>query len=162
MQNRPARHLSKTVTQQLMKSLAFGLLLGSLLVYNSYSAFAQADTTIVIDKIIDPVEIMPQLLSGGGAAAIVAAVQQRFIYPLEAVRAHAEGRVFVSFIITTAGLVKDAHVVKGFRPDCDSAALEAVQRLPRFKPAQQNGQPVASGMTIPVLVKRRASQHSAK
>ncbi|MDO7884936.1 energy transducer TonB [Hymenobacter cheonanensis] len=103
-----------------------------------------------LGTIVDPVERSPELLSGGGGAAIVAAVQQRLVYPPQAKRVGTEGRVFVGFTITPEGLVKDAHVWKGFRPDCDEAALQAVRKLPRFKPCLQFGKPVTCGYTVPV------------
>jgi TonB family protein len=101
--------------------------------------------------IIDPAERGPELLGGGSGAAIVAAVQQRLVYPPQAKRARAEGRVFVGFTITPQGLVKDAHIWRGFRPDCDAAALQAVRKLPRFKPCLQFSKPVACGYTVPVM-----------
>jgi TonB family protein len=109
------------------------------------TVLAQAQTTWYC-----PVEVMPELLTGGGAAAITAAIQRQLVYPAEAEQAHITGRVFISFTITTKGLVKDVHVAKGLRPDCDAAALRAVRLLPRFKPGQQLGQPVACKYTVPV------------
>ena len=94
---------------------------------------------------------MPELLTGGGGAAIAATIQRQLIYPAKAKQAHITGRVFVSFTITTKGLVKDVHVVKGVRPDCDAAALRAVSLLPRFKPGLQLGKPVYCGYTVPVV-----------
>ena len=100
--------------------------------------------------IVDPVERSPELLSGGGGAAIVAAVQQRLIYPPQAKRARAEGRVFVGFTITPQGLVTDTRIWRGFRPDCDAAAVQAVCNLPRFKPCLQFGKPITCEYTVPV------------
>jgi TonB family protein len=94
---------------------------------------------------------MPELLTGGGGAAIAATIQRQLVYPAEAKQAHITGRVFISFTITTRGLVKDVHVVKGLRPDCDAAALRAVSLLPRFKPGLQLGKPVDCGYTVPVV-----------
>ena len=124
-----------------MTSPAYYLLCSIL---SSSAVLAQAQT------IYCPVEQMPDLATGGGGAAIVAAIQRRLIYPAAAMRAHAAGRVFISFTITSKGLVKNAYVIKGFRPDCDAAALHAVQLLPRFKPGRQLGKPVACGYTVPV------------
>lgn len=100
-----------------------------------------------------PVEVMPTLASGGGQAAIMAAVKKNLVYPADAKRIGVEGRVFVSFTITTAGLVKNAHVVKSLQPDYDAAALRAVRKLPRFKPGTQLGRPVTCGMMLPIQFK---------
>jgi TonB family protein len=81
-----------------------------------------------------PVEIMPELLTGGGGAAIAAAIQRQLIYPTEAKQAHITGRVFIRFTITPSGRVQNIFVVKSFRSDCGLAVVNAVWLLPRFKP----------------------------
>lgn len=132
-----------------MKNSAYWLLCSTLF---SRAVLAQAQTTYC------PVELMPELLTVGGGAAIVAAIQRQLIYPAAAIRARAAGRVFISFTVTSKGLITvtskgliaDAHVIKGFRPDCDAAALRAVRLLPRFRPGRQLGKPVACGYTVPV------------
>jgi protein TonB len=116
------------------------------IVLTGSTSLAQAQTTWYC-----PVEIMPELLTGGGGAAIVAAIQRQLVYPAEAKQACITGRVFIKFTITTKGLVKDVRVAKGLRPDCDAAALRAVSLLPRFKPGLQLGKPVACGYTVPVV-----------
>jgi len=133
-----------------MKLLFCWLLLGSFLLANTSPAFAQNDASAVSGILICPVEKMPELWINGRVVTIVAAVQQNLVYPLAAKRAQAEGRVFISFTVTATGAVEHAHVVRGFRPDCDVAALRAVRQLPRFKPVQQRGKPIASGITVPV------------
>ncbi|AWM32024.1 hypothetical protein DDQ68_03960 [Hymenobacter nivis] len=64
-----------------------------------------------------------------------------------------EGRVFISFVISTTGEVKDVKVLKGLSASCDEAAVNAVKVLPRFIPGKQNGRPVAVAFTVPVAFK---------
>lgn len=108
------------------------------------------------EKVWTYVEKMPQPPGGGGAAAVVALIQQRITYPARAERAQAEGRVFVSFTVATSGLVQDAAIVKGFRFDCDSAVLQAVQQLPRFEPGTQAGKTVPVRFTAPITFRLQA------
>jgi TonB family protein len=133
-----------------MKLLFCWLVLGSFLLINTTQAFAQNDTSAMSGILICPVEKMPEFWINGRVVNIVDAVQQNLVYPLAAKHVQAEGRVFISFTVTARGAVENAHVVKGFRPDCDAAALRAVRQLPRFKPVQQRGKPIASGITVPV------------
>ena len=121
----------------------FGVFLGS-----QHFVMAQTDSTSTLCVLY--IERMPELVRAGKPISIAQAVQERLIYPAAAVQAHAEGRAFVSFTVTANGSVENAHLIKGFRPDCDSAALQAVRQLPRFKPARQLGKPVACGYTVPV------------
>lgn len=92
----------------------------------------------------------PELKTGGGMAALVAAVQKNLVYPVEARRAQVEGRVFISFTVLVDGRIQDVQLLKSLRTDCDGAALQAVWQLPRLKPGKQLGQPVASQCMIPV------------
>jgi TonB family protein len=142
-----------------MKPLLYRLLLGGVLLLIATPAIAQHDTSAVAGRLICPVEKMPELWINGKEVNIVAAVQQNLVYPPAAKRARAEGRVFVSFTIATTGEVEHVHVVRGFRPDCDAAALRAVRQLPRFKPVQQAGKPIASGLTMPVRFSLDAPGH---
>jgi len=48
------------------------------------------------------------------------------------------------------GLGQGARVLKCLRPDCDTATLRAVRRLPRVGPCTQFGKPLACGYTVPV------------
>lgn len=104
------------------------------------------------------VEQMPQLPGGGGNLAIVTHIQRQVRYPIQAMRARAEGRVFVSFTVAASGLVEDVAVAKGFRRDCDSAVVEAVKTLPRFEPGRQVGRAVPVRFTMPVTFKLTTPQ----
>ncbi|MDO7845419.1 energy transducer TonB [Hymenobacter sp. M29] len=106
------------------------------------------------EKVYTIVEQMPELHGGGGSLAIVTYIQQRVRYPYQAMRARAEGRVFVSFTVAASGLVEDVAVAKGFRRDCDSAVVAAVKQLPRFEPGRQAGQAVPVRFTIPVTFRQ--------
>ena len=61
-----------------------------------------------------------------------------------------KGRVFVSFIVTATGTVNKVKIMKGLRPDCDVAAIKAVEDLPRLIPSEQNGKRYAQRFTVPV------------
>ncbi|GAB3734350.1 hypothetical protein GCM10027594_15890 [Hymenobacter agri] len=103
-----------------------------------------------IKKVYTYVEQMPQLPGGGGSMAIVSAIQSRVRYPVEALKQHITGRVFVSFTVAEDGQVRDARVVKGIGGGCDEAVLTAVQQLPQFIPGRQAGRPVPVLFTVPV------------
>ncbi len=113
-----------------------GLLLSALVAGSGHSAAAQADTT----KLVWYVNPMPELPSGGGSAGIMAAIYQRLIFPAECLRAQIVGRVYVAFTITPAGNVRQVTVIKALYAPFDSAAVQAVRQLPRFRP-----QPVQQG-----------------
>lgn len=70
-------------------------------------------------------------------------------YPDAAKQAKKEGRVMVDLVIDENGAVIQAEAAPSSDPLFVDAALAAV-RLWKFKPALDEGKPVASGMTTPV------------
>lgn len=125
------------------------LLAATLLVSGALPGAAQTSSKSD-GKVYTYVEKMPQLLDGGGMIGIITAIQQRIQYPPEALRAQAQGRVFVKFTVGPDGQVRQVTIVKGLRPDCDSAVVQAVRQLPSFEPGIQDGKPVAVSFTAPV------------
>jgi len=128
-------------------------LLGSFLAVAGYPAAAQLSdgSTICL------VEPMPELPRGGGLAAIVAAIERRVVYPPPALRAGAEGHVFLRFAVTPAGYVRDVSIIQAFRRDCGFAAARAVRQLPRFRPRRQSLGEVK--YIVPVSFKIAAAKH---
>jgi protein TonB len=96
------------------------------------------------------VDRMPELPGGGGSEAIVAAIQQRIVYPPEALSMQIDGRVYVSFTVNASGHIENIVILKGILPACDAAVVKAVQQLPRFIAGRQAGRPVAVLYTVPV------------
>lgn len=86
----------------------------------------------------------------GGNRAVVAAIQKSVKYPADALRKQREGRVFVSFTVTKKGEIADVKVVRSVFHSIDAQVVHAVERLQRFAPGQQDGQPVSVSFTVPV------------
>lgn len=99
------------------------------------------------------VEQMPELPSGGGQPAIVAAIQKAVRYPARALSNQVEGRVYVSFTVDPKGEVTDVKIVKGLGSGIDEETIRAIKTLPRFIPGKQNGREVSVSFTVPVTYK---------
>jgi TonB family protein len=112
-----------------------------------------AQTSRPAERVYTLVETMPRLAGTATMKDILPAIEQRLVYPPQAVHDNAEGKVFVSFTVATDGSVHTVAIPKGFRADCDSAVVRAVKKLPRFEPGQQAGKAVAVRFTIPVTFK---------
>ena len=106
-----------------------------------------ADTT----RLYSYVDQLPALPDGGGNVALLRAMQQRLELPPETRSGQVEGRVFVRVVVGVSGVVRQAAVVQSLSPACDAAALTAVRRLPRLRPALYRGQPVATLLNLPVV-----------
>ena len=101
-------------------------------------------------KVYTYVEQMPSLPGGGGSAAIVTAIQAHLAYPRVAAASRKNGRVFVSFVVTSQGAVEAVKILKGLSPDYDAAVVAAVRQLPTFLPGRQGGKPINVSYTVPV------------
>lgn len=101
----------------------------------------------------DSVFINPQVLPQftGGTAAFEAYLKKNLRYPAEALRQHATGKVFVSFVLGANGLVTYATVLRGPNKLLNEEALRLIWHMPAWQPARQHGQPVRVSCTIPVV-----------
>jgi len=61
----------------------------------------------------------------------------------------AVGSVIIALVVSSKGLPKDPHVVKGLDKDLDESAVEAVKEF-RFAPAQKDGKAVAVRVSVQI------------
>lgn len=61
----------------------------------------------------------------------------------------AVGSVIIGLIVSSKGVPKDPHVVKGIDKDLDESAVDAVKQW-RFMPAQKNGTPIAVRVSVQI------------
>ena len=97
------------------------------------------------------VECMPQF--PGGEAGLRKYLQQNLTYPGKARKAGVEGKVYVSFVVNSAGKVADVKIVKGIGWGCDEKAVQVINNMPFWKPAIQQGRPVSVRFVVPVFFK---------
>ncbi|MCU0423634.1 MAG: energy transducer TonB [Bacteroidia bacterium] len=72
-------------------------------------------------------------------------------YPDMAKQAGVEGKVNVEFVVNEDGSISDVKAVgKKANWGFDESAVEAVKRMPKWKPAKQNGKAARLRMTIPI------------
>jgi protein TonB len=86
---------------------------------------------------------------GGGVSAPVLQYAPEPEFSEEARKAKAAGNVLVNLIVDQNGHPQNVHVLRGVGMGLDEKAMEAV-RLYRFKPAMENGKPVAVELNVEV------------
>jgi TonB family protein len=96
-------------------------------------------------------EELPQF--PGGKYALTSWIEANIKYPAEALKGGKKGKVYVSFIITTSGKVKDAVVTKSDSPLLNNEAIRVISSMPDWKPGTQSGKSVAVQMEVPVEFK---------
>ncbi|MBL4654374.1 MAG: energy transducer TonB [Bacteroidia bacterium] len=94
------------------------------------------------------VEEMPEF--PGGVQALYKFLYKNIKYPLLAKAKNITGKVFVKFIITSEGAIDSAHVIKAVHPSIDQAALDVINKMPKWNPGLQRGKPVNVWFTIPI------------
>jgi len=86
----------------------------------------------------------------GGAGAWSKFLQRNLRYPDMATDQHAQGRVYVSFIVEKDGHLSNIVVDRGAGYGMDEEAVRVLKLAPAWKPGIQNGQPVRVKYTLPI------------
>jgi len=97
------------------------------------------------------VEQMPEF--PGGDDALLAYLQRNIRYPSYAQENEIEGTVNVEFIVNEDGSISGSKVVSGIKGGCNEEALRVIDKMPRWRPGKQGGQPVRVYYTVPVTFK---------
>ena len=77
-------------------------------------------------------------------------IAERIEYPIEAREQKIEGKVFVSFVVDTSGLVDNVKVMKSVHPLLDAEAIRIIQALPRWEPGKMRGEKARVHYVVPV------------
>lgn len=81
-------------------------------------------------------------------------IQDNFAYPMEAIDKNIEGRVTVKFVINSKGEVMNIRAIGPITGRVlEKAAIELVQKLPKFKAAEKDGKKVNVNYEFPVVFK---------
>ena len=89
----------------------------------------------------------------GGPSALNKWLSSHLNYPAQAVQDDIQGRVIVKFVVGKDGSVSQVQVVKGVDRNLDREAVRVVKSMPKWQPGKNNGQPVNSWYTVPVVFK---------
>jgi TonB family protein len=94
------------------------------------------------------VEQSPEFL--GGTSALMQFLAKNIRYPAAAARANVQGKVFMQFVVSKEGKIRDLRVLQGIGFGCDEEAVRVASIMPDWKPGQQNGQNVAVQYNLPI------------
>jgi len=97
------------------------------------------------------VEEMPEF--PGGSIALRTFIAKAIKYPTEAQKDKIQGKVFVSFVVSSTGKVENAKIERSVSPAIDAEAIRVVNLMPDWKPGKQRGQAVSVAYTIPIEFK---------
>jgi len=100
------------------------------------------------DKVETVVDKLPKL--SNSSRNFNKYIAKHINYPSSAKLRGVEGDVWVSFIVSSTGVVKDVKVDKSVDPVLDEAVIEFVKQTGPWKPGKKNGIEVNTQMTVPV------------
>jgi protein TonB len=110
----------------------------------------QAEEEATEEEVFVIVEDMPKF-KGGDINKFREWVQKRVRYPEIASENGIQGRVYITFVVETSGLVSNVSVTRSVDPLLDDAAKEAVEASPKWEPGMQRGRPVRVRYSIPII-----------
>jgi protein TonB len=91
----------------------------------------------------------------GGTPELFKYLANNIHYPEDAVKNNIDGKVYVSFIVTSAGKIEKVAILRNMVncSACDQEAIRVIKNMPRWKPAKVNGKPVSSKYHLPISFK---------
>lgn len=129
-----------------------------LLTVLSVKSFAFASKPIEVEKILDLYSeisylppndtIMPKFAYGEDS--LMKFIAKNIKYPAKAKEAGIKGTVYVSFIVDEQGNITNTKVVKGIGGGCDEESIRVISSMPKWIPAEKNGQKIAARVFIPI------------
>lgn len=94
----------------------------------------------------------------GGIQALMHWLSMNIRYPESAQQGNIQGRVIVKFVVNADGSISDPTVLKGVETSLDNEAVRVVRAMPKWLPAENQGQKVASYFNIPISFKLTPSE----
>lgn len=90
-------------------------------------------------------EVPPEFV--GGKEALFDYINSNIKYPEDVQR----GNVYIAFVVTKEGKIRDTRVVKGINENCDKEALRLIKNMPLWDPGMQQGKLVSSVYGLPII-----------
>lgn len=113
--------------------------------------FSRQETELSQDPVYKEVDKKPEFK--GGMDALIAYMTEEVIYPESAKKNNTQGTVFVSFVVSKSGSIKNAQIEKGVETSLDEEALRVVKKMPNWVPGEKDGKKVDVEMTLPIAFK---------
>ena len=114
-----------------------------------FTSLAQSDNNEIEGKVYDIVDKKPSL--EGFKHNFNKYLKKALVYPEDAFLKQKEGMVYVSFVVTKAGDVKDVFISRSSDDVFNAEAVRVVQKTSgKWKPGMVDKQPVNTRMVLPV------------
>ena len=85
-----------------------------------------------------------------GDKAMYAFLSKNIVYPAIARENGISGTVFVGFVVSKDGTIRNVEIKRGIGGGCNEEAIRVIKLMPKWKPGKQNGKAVNVAFTLPV------------
>jgi TonB family protein len=115
--------------------------------------FAMDDTikSSVEGEIYEEVDVMP--IYGNGQEDLVNFIVKEVNYPEQAKKNGIQGKVFISYVVTSTGKVADVEVLESVNDLLDAEAVRVVSSMKKWSPGKKDGKAVNVKMVMPIMFK---------
>ena len=113
----------------------------------TYEPLPEIEVVTNPEEVLSYAEVMPEF--PGGMPEMVKYLLENMIYPEEMKEIGIEGRIFVQFVVTKTGSVKDVTIARGI-DGLNREAIRLVKQMPNWSPGKNNGKEVNVKMVIPI------------
>jgi protein TonB len=127
-----------------MKGL--GLFILMFLGFNMVGFAQNQETDLMIYEVTEEDAQFP-----GGVDFIQKWIVANFELPSDLTKSE-QGKIYLSFVIEKDGSVSNVRIVKGLSEKLNMVAIKVVEKMPKWKPAINNGKPVRSRFMLPISV----------
>ena len=121
---------------------------------DSWDAIDEAREDTAIFSIVDQKAQYPQ-----GKDSLMTFIKKNLVYPSDG---GVQGRVIVGFVVEKDGSITNVDVARSVHPALDEAAINFVNKMPKWIPATNKGKIVRSRYYLPILFKANGSEGSHK
>lgn len=125
----------------------------SITFFSSFSYSSSLSNVLIVnnDSVYEKVDVFPEFV--GGMEAITSYIQERMVYPKEAIANKETARVFVEFVVDKSGSVKDVQLKRQRKKYFDDEAIRVVSEMPKWKAGLLNGKYVNTRLVLPIIFK---------
>lgn len=125
----------------------------SITFFSSFSYSSSLSNVLIVnnDSVYEQVDVFPEFV--GGMEAMTSYIQERMVYPKEAIANKETARVFVEFVVDKSGSVKDVQLKRQGKKYFDDEAIRVVSEMPKWKAGLLNGKYVNTRLVLPIIFK---------
>jgi protein TonB len=109
------------------------------------------DSMLIHEKLLyTPASLETNAEYPGGQDSFDKFLKKNLKYPVNAIKNHTEGKVFISFIVEKSGRLTNVKISRGIGDGCDEEAERLVKKSSKWRPGKIHNIPVRTELRIAI------------